>query len=404
LLARILAERAVFPVFQPIVDLHSRKIVGVEALARGPAGSPLEFPDALFATAGRGGLLTELDQMSCERALVAAREAHALTPPLVFVNREPAALDRPMSPELASAVYRDLPFGIVVEFTERALATAPAALLRATDAVHGYGNAVALEDVGADPLSLAFLPLVEPAVVKLDMQLVRAPHDPGTLATATAVSAFAERSAAVVLAEEIETEQDAVNAAALGARWGQGWLFGRPGPMDAIAGRPVESTTLLRRVEIPPAGHGVDSAFTLSGRRGGVRVADRQMIDSVVDFVLDEVGKGSSHTVMVCVLGAGADLSAWLPRLRSLSARTGYLAALTSLPLPAMAGLQTAAPPPDDPMNLETAIVFLDVHRTMALCIRPSGTGRDRASFTLTEDRDLVQNIARTILRRFPSW
>jgi EAL domain-containing protein (putative c-di-GMP-specific phosphodiesterase class I) len=404
LLARILAERAVFPVFQPIVDLASRKIVGVEALARGPAGSSLEFPDALFATAGRGGLLTELDQMSCERALVAAREAGAVTPPLVFVNREPAALDRPMSPELAAAIYRDLPFSIVVEFTERALATAPAALLRATDAVHGFGNAVALDDVGADPLSLAFLPLVEPAVVKLDMQLVRAPHEPGTLATAAAVSAFAERSAAVVLAEGIETEQDAANAAALGARWGQGWLFGRPGPMDAIAGRPVESPASFRRVDFPSAGHGVDSAFALSSRRGGVRLADRQMIDAMVGLVLDEVGAGGSHTVLVCVLGAGEDLPAWLPRLRSLNARTGYMAVLTPLPLPAMAGMQTAAPDRDDPMNRETAIVFLDVHRTMAFCLGPPDPGSDRASFTLTEDRDLVQNIARTILRRFPSW
>jgi EAL domain-containing protein (putative c-di-GMP-specific phosphodiesterase class I) len=124
-------------------------------------------------------------------------------PVVVFVNREPAALDRPMSPELAAAIYRDLPFAIVVEFTERALATAPAALLRATDAVHGFGN-----------------------------------------------------------------------AAALGAGWGQGWLFGRPGPLAAIAGRPVESPPSLRRVDFPSADHSADSAFEPAGRGSSRRPAD----------------------------------------------------------------------------------------------------------------------------------
>src|SRR5512139_3779870 len=49
----VLARRLVQPVFQPIVELSTRAVVGLEALARGPAGSALEFPDRLFAAAPR---------------------------------------------------------------------------------------------------------------------------------------------------------------------------------------------------------------------------------------------------------------------------------------------------------------------------------------------------------------
>ena len=51
-----------------------------------------------------------------------------------------------------------------------------------------------------------------------------------------AVRAEAERSGAVILAEGIETEAHLRRAEAIGARLGQGWLFGRPGPLDRSAG------------------------------------------------------------------------------------------------------------------------------------------------------------------------
>jgi hypothetical protein len=53
---RVLDERAVQPVFQPLVDLDNRHVLGYEALARGPMGSALESPAALFEPpTGRGG-------------------------------------------------------------------------------------------------------------------------------------------------------------------------------------------------------------------------------------------------------------------------------------------------------------------------------------------------------------
>jgi EAL domain-containing protein (putative c-di-GMP-specific phosphodiesterase class I) len=58
---RVLDERSVQPVFQPLVDLDSRRVLGDEALARGPVGSALETPAALNRAAWRAGRVAELD-------------------------------------------------------------------------------------------------------------------------------------------------------------------------------------------------------------------------------------------------------------------------------------------------------------------------------------------------------
>ena len=79
-------------------------------------------------------------------------------------------------------------------------------------------------------MSLAFLPLLRPDVVKLDLRLVQERPGPAIAEIMNAVNAHAERTGAVVLAEGIETEEHLVMARALGATLGQGWLFGRPGP------------------------------------------------------------------------------------------------------------------------------------------------------------------------------
>src|SRR5574342_505859 len=161
LIPRVLRERAIFPVFQPIVELATRTVVGVEGLARGPAGSLVESPDALFVAATRAGLMPVLDQLCFTRAIEVARDATNVAPPLLFVNAEPAALNHPITTDLVAAVRSQRPFRIVLEYTERAVATHPAALLNIASIAHNDGNALAMDDVGADPLSVAFLPVVE---------------------------------------------------------------------------------------------------------------------------------------------------------------------------------------------------------------------------------------------------
>jgi EAL domain-containing protein (putative c-di-GMP-specific phosphodiesterase class I) len=400
-LDRVLSEQAIFPLFQPIVDLRDRSIVAVEALARGPAGSTLEFPDALFAAANAQDRLTELDQLCCQRALTIARDTETPVPPLVFVNAEPAGLTRPMSAELEAVVHGGLPFTIVLEFTERALGAASAPLMRVTEMVQDLGNAVALDDVGADPLSLAFLPLIDPAVVKLDMQLLRSPYSAQTMAVTAAVAAFAERGNAIVLAEGIETEQDAVNAVALGATWGQGWLFGRPGSLTALAERRMDHTASLPHKPGPRPKAPTDTPFSVAARHGRVRRAEPPMMEAVIDHVFVAIGADRSHGVVTCVLSRTDDLSVWLPRLRSLSATAGYVGLVAPSAVPSVPAVHTFVAGPDDPLSAETVVAFVGQHLTTALCIRRTDEGFD---FVVTADRDVAQMVTRMVLKRSMTW
>lgn len=101
------------------------------------------------------------------------------------------------------------------------------------------GVGIALDDGGTDPRSLALRPFLAPEVIKLDLRLVQENPSAQIAEIAHAVGAEAERAGTLVLAEGIETEAHRQTALSLGARYGQGWLFGRP----AALGRREQSLT-----------------------------------------------------------------------------------------------------------------------------------------------------------------
>lgn len=66
-LGSILAQGSLHSLFQPIICLSERRILGYEALSRGPSNSPLHSPVALFSVASHAGRLSELD-MACRES------------------------------------------------------------------------------------------------------------------------------------------------------------------------------------------------------------------------------------------------------------------------------------------------------------------------------------------------
>ena len=383
-----------FPVFQPIMELATGSVVGVEALARGPAGSAVEYPSALFAASSRAGLLPQVDQLCFTRAVEVARDAPGLVPSLLFANAEPAVINEPISPELRAAVTSELPFRIVMEYTERALASHLSSLLSLASLAYQDGNAIAMDDVGVEPMSLALLPVLEPDVVKLDMDLLRHPHVSSSVETAAIVASYAERTGAVVLAEGIETEDDLATARVLGAQWGQGWLFGRPGPLTALAGQPAQDTPRLR----PPRREGylpVGTPFEIAALENHTRPGDQRTIDELTDYVLSVAESCGSRTVILGVYPDQAVGQAWLPRLTAMADTVTFVGLIgPRLPGPTASNVSAAMDPTAGP---ETALAVVGPYAAVALCARPApGRGLE---LVLTHDPNRVHVIARMLMR-----
>ncbi|GAA3221453.1 EAL domain-containing protein [Dactylosporangium siamense] len=372
MIGAVLDGRLVRPVFQPIVDLSTRAVVGMEALARGPAGSVLEFPDRLFAAARDAGRFGELDMLCAERALELAVAA-PVPPPLLFVNAEPAVLDQPLSPRLIELVSAGLPFREVLEFTERALPSVPGSMLRLVGAVQQWGNAIALDDVGVDPMSLAFLPVLEPEVIKLDMSLVRNPEAHTTRAVAAVVRSEARRTGAVVIAEGVETEDDLVVARDLGAHWGQGWLFGRPGRIEQASDRFDATAREALRPPRPGFHQAPGTPFQAAGR----------------------ATVGSAETVAEALTGLRRVLAADRSAVVLVSSGAGAVPGIAGS-LDGLVGQARSVIVIDKPVTDEFTAVVIGAGYGHALCVRSSGP----LEVAVVEDLPTVAAVTRALLNR----
>ena len=213
--------------YQAIVDLSDGFVVAAEALARWPRLGI--SPEVAFSRARQEGRVEELDTL-CQRAAVEGLRDSALPAGFrVFVNVEPinsveTLTERTTGPKL------------IAEITERALLEKPAELLRSVRLMRQRGCGIALDDVGAVPDSLALLPFLAPDVIKLDISLVQGWPGAEQARILTAVSAYAERSGATVLAEGIETEAHHQQALALGGDPGPGMVLLPTGTVGLLSG------------------------------------------------------------------------------------------------------------------------------------------------------------------------
>lgn len=222
-LRQVLAEREFHIVFQPIVDLETREVVGHEALTR---FSDLTPPDIRFADATRLGLGDDFELAAILQALKEAVRLPADT--FLSLNISPAVALA--SSELLRAELSDAGRQIVLELTEH-VPIADYGELRA--AIASLGNVqVAVDDAGAGYASLRHILELRPAFAKLDISLVRGiDQDDLRQAMAAGIQYYALRTGCGLVAEGVETDEEASTLLALGVDLGQGYLFGRPQPL-----------------------------------------------------------------------------------------------------------------------------------------------------------------------------
>ncbi len=238
----LLRRNEIVMFFQPILSARQRTILGAEALARASFadGHIIGAPE-LFRRAAKEGVTAELERRCCETAITQfAGLPHRRSDQVLFINLG------------AWVVANDI--SVVDELTHhaRSAGLSPRQIAieiledRSEDVTHlgrlvrrfrEEGFLVVLDDVGAGHSNLDRIPLLRPDILKIDRSLVASiDSDFHKQETVKSLVGLSRRIGALVIAEGIESEREAVTSLELGVDLLQGYLLGEP----------VAQTTVLR--------------------------------------------------------------------------------------------------------------------------------------------------------------
>lgn len=234
----IISKRQVTTHFQPIISLKSRSVFGIEALSRGilPT-SEIIPPNIMFEQAAALGMTIELDRLCRDKALTAFQPLHGLFPELfLFINFDTTILDKGAAGSeylINSVLERNLrPDNIVIEMCESRIQNV-GLLKEFIQRYKRYGFLLALDDIGIGYSNLDRILLTEPDILKIDRCIVseinKNFHKQEIF---TSIVNMSKKIGALVVAEGIETEAEAITSCELGADLLQGFYFARPKPAD----------------------------------------------------------------------------------------------------------------------------------------------------------------------------
>jgi len=257
-LSRLMRDRALRCVFQPIVDMRDGSIYAHEALIRGPQAMPLHSPDDLFAAARREGLLLEFE-LACV-AVALNRWSELRRPGRLFVNVSAKALVEAVRRRSLEALVRDIgKLGLVArlltfEITEHEHVSDVDGFIDSVREVQVAGLSFALDDFGDGRSSLRLWSELAPDVVKIDKYFTREIScHAKKLQTLRALMQIAEVFGTSLVAEGIETADDLRVIRDIGITWGQGYYTGRPEPLPRESIEPAAARVLAdKRVAVMP--------------------------------------------------------------------------------------------------------------------------------------------------------
>lgn len=231
-LRSLLAKGEMTTFFHPIVEVaDSRRIYAHEALLRGRWNGELVSAGPIIQAARESDLLFQVDR---EARLSAIRGAsrHGMDGN-IFINFLPTAIYDPetclRTTERAIQDSGLSPHQIVFEVVETEKMTDTNHLLEVLNYYRGRGYRVALDDLGAGFSSLNLMSLLRPDYVKLDMELIRNVHlDPFKATVTRRLLEMAIDLGIDTVVEGVETQEEFRWLKHHGARYAQGFLFGRP--------------------------------------------------------------------------------------------------------------------------------------------------------------------------------
>ena len=226
------AVEASFMVVQPVVSLTTRSVFAYEALVR-TSDPTLPHAGAMFSAAEQLKRVPELDRHirgQIARILPGLPEGSAM-----LINVHPDSLhdatlyapDSPLAPFAAQIIF---------EITERSSLHSMEGAKEQVARLRAAGYRIAVDDLGAGYAGLTSIALLQPDLVKLDMELVRDMDTSPTRATLIGgMLALCNQLGIAVIAEGVETAAEARKLRELDCELFQGYYFARPGtPFPSI--------------------------------------------------------------------------------------------------------------------------------------------------------------------------
>lgn len=221
-------------VFQPKIDLATRRIFGAEALLRWKHPKLGMISPARFVpVAEEAGLVGQIGEWVLHTACRQIRQwqdaGHALQ---VAVNVSARQFQDYDVAELVKDIMRDtgvMASNLEIELTESAVMNDAEASIVTLERLAALGVQIAIDDFGTGYSSLSYLKRLPLDVLKIDQSFVRdISSDPNDAAIVRAIITLARSLGIKVIAEGVENEAQLAFLNAYGCHYAQGYLFGRP--------------------------------------------------------------------------------------------------------------------------------------------------------------------------------
>jgi diguanylate cyclase (GGDEF)-like protein len=228
---RILADRDIYTVFQPIFSLNDGEVLGYEALSRGPINSFFHSPVELIKFARLENSCFELDLLFRKKAL--EKIGNTGYDKYLFLNVDPNIMKDPQFKQGFTKEFL-MEFGIsprsiVIEITEETAIEDYDQFCNLLKNYTDQGYMMAIDDVGSGYSGLKTIIEIRPHFIKIDKELIRnIDHDNFKQSMVKALVDISENSSIRLIAEGIETAEELKTLIRLGVQSGQGFFLQRP--------------------------------------------------------------------------------------------------------------------------------------------------------------------------------
>ncbi|WGW13407.1 EAL domain-containing protein [Saxibacter everestensis] len=399
-LKRIIRAGRLRTLFRPLVELESHRVLAYEALHTAE-GSELRDADRIRAAIRDSDMVGDLDAASRFFALETAGTLSLLPKTRIFIDAEIESFatleDRTNEADRS----------VVLQLESSTLKTHPAQVLRAINQARSLGWGIAMRGVGHDFASCAFLPLINPAVICLHPSLLRQGPSRHVAEVINLVTAHAERTGAVILADGISDSQGLSMARALGAQLGRGDYFAPSTATPTVPAAGLKDDVLRRHGSRNSSPH--LSPYALAVGSLEPRRATKALLIEISKSIEQRALSLGSATILL----AGFQEAEYITqetkeRYRTLAEQLAMVVMvagdLDEAPVPLTRGgpLDTS-----DPVRKEWTIVVIGPDWSTLLAAHDLGDSgpenERRFDFILTHDRLLAIDAARSLMSRIPA-